>query len=216
MSSMKTNNVGLPDMVKLMVFLIVLTSTAAAHAYPPAVGITGKSRSCTQCHADNGPWSDEKATIVDLLDGDTRRSLKQPDGSFLLEAERSQAKTVITIIGRRAGDKAPPPTRNAWLYIDPATIETTSISKFAPGWEINLPMSCRMVGDIASEYPGAAVTALAMTVRPGDAAGDAVIELQVMLTSGESAKGKPNVGLKGNYLVRQIKLKVRGPGVQKP
>ena len=50
-------------------------------------------------------------------------------------------------------------------------------------------MSCRIVGDNVPEYPGAAVAALPMTVRPGDAARDSVLELQVMLTSGESAKG---------------------------
>jgi hypothetical protein len=192
-----------------LVLLVALAAAATVHAYPPAVGITGKSRSCTQCHSNNGPWSDEKVTIVDLLDGDTRRSLKQPDGSFLLEVERGQTRTVITIIGRPEGDKAPPPTRNAWLYVDPGSISSSSLSKFAPGWDVNLPMSCRMVGDKTPEYSSAAVTALGMTVRPTAAARDAVIELQVMLTSGESVKNNPNAGLKGNYLMRKVTLKVR-------
>jgi len=184
---------------------------AAASAYPPAVGIVGQSRSCTQCHASNGPWSDAAATIVDVLAADSRRSLRQPDGRFLLEVERGRTATVITVIGRQAGDGAPPPLRNAWLYVDPTRLETGALSKFAPGWEVNLPMSCRIVGDEVPEYPGAAVTALPMTVRAGDAAAEAELELQVMLTSGESAKGKPDDWLVSNYFVRELILRVRDP-----
>ncbi len=69
-------------------------------------------------------------------------------------------------------------------------------------------MSCRVVGDKVPEYPGAAATAAPMTVRPGDAARDAELELQIMLTKGESAKGNPNAWLKANYLVRKLTLKV--------
>ena len=69
-------------------------------------------------------------------------------------------------------------------------------------------MSCRVVGDVVPEYAGAAVTALPMTIRPGDAARDAELELQVMLTGGESRKGQPDAWLKSNYLVREVILKV--------
>jgi len=48
-------------------------------------------------------------------------------------------------------------------------------------------------------------------VRPGDSAQDAQVELQVMLTAGESAKGNPNEWLTGNYLVRNVRLKVIDP-----
>ena len=105
-------------------------------------------------------------------------------------------------------DTVPSPVRNAWLYVDPTRLETKALSKFAAGWDVNLPMSCRIVGDQVPEYPGAAVTALPMTVRPGDAARDAELELQVMLTSGKSAKGNPDEWLEANYLVRKLILKV--------
>ena len=193
--------------VGLLVIATIL-SPAIASAYPPAVGIIGTSRSCTSCHTSNGPWTDESATIVDILDGASRRSLRQSDGRFLLEVERGKTVTVITVIGRKAGDVAPLPTRNAWLYVDPIQLETGALSKFAPGWDVNLPMACRIVGDEIPEYSGAAVTALPMKVRPGDAARDAELELQVMLTTGESAKGNPDAWLLSNYLVRTLTLKV--------
>ena len=185
-----------------------LLLSAVASAYPPAVGIVGDSRACTDCHASNGPWTDETMTIVDVLDATTRRSIRQPTGAFVLEVDRGKNATLITILGRSKGDTAPSPVRNAWLYVDPTRLETKALSKFAAGWDVNLPMSCRIVGDEVPEYPGAAVTALPMTVRPGDAAGDAELELQIMLTSGESAKGKPDEWLEANYLVRRLILKV--------
>ncbi len=186
----------------------VLLFSTVASGYPPAVGIGGKSRSCANCHADTGPWQDEAKTIVDVLDGTTRLSLRQPDGRFLLEVPRGEIRTVITVIGRVAGDEAPPPVRNAWLYIDPRRIETGSFGKFAPGWDVTLPLSCRVVGDEVPEYPGAAVTSVPMKIRPGDSAQDCELELQVMLTSGESTKGNPNAWLKGNYVVRRLFLDV--------
>jgi hypothetical protein len=186
----------------------LLGATNNALAYPPAVGILGKSRSCTTCHASNGPWKDEDKTIVDVLDAATHRSLRQADGRFLLRVERGKTATVLTVIGRAQGDTATPPTRNAWVYVDPAQLETGALSKFAPGWDVNLPMSCRIVGDMVPEFPGAAVTALPMTVRPGDAARDAELELQVMLTSGGPGKGKPDEWLRANYLARKLFLVV--------
>jgi hypothetical protein len=47
-------------------------------------------------------------------------------------------------------------------------------------------------------------------MRP-DAARDAELELQVMLTSGESAKGTPDAWLRANYLIRKLVLKVVDP-----
>ena len=121
--------------------MVVLFLPTAVVAYPPAVGIAGKSRSCTECHASNGPWKDKARTIIDILDAKTRRSLRQPDGRFMISVERGKTRKVITVIGRRAGDKRSAPTRNAWLYVDPKRIETASLSKFAPGWGVNRPMS---------------------------------------------------------------------------
>ena len=193
----------------LALLLIALLGAADnALAYPPAVGILGKSRSCTTCHASNGPWKDEDKTIVDVLDAATHRSLRQADGRFLLRVERGKTATVLTGIGRAQGDTVAQPTRNAWLYVDPAQLETEALSKFAPGWDVNLPMSCRIVGDQVAEYPGAALTALPMTVRPGDAARNAELELQAMLTSGGPGKGKPDDWLRTNYLVRKLTLEV--------
>ena len=154
--------------ILLVVALCFLSGSVLA--YPPAVGILGKSRSCTTCHASNGPWQDEDRTIVDILDAATHRSLRQPDGRFLLPVERGRSATVLTVIGRAQGDTAAPPTRNAWLYVDPTRLETEALSKFAPGWDVNLPMSCRIVGDTLDQYAGATLTVLPMTIRPTDAA----------------------------------------------
>ena len=194
-----------------MLFAVVLFLPLVSLAYPPAVGIVGQNRDCLACHENNGPWADEAKTILDIVDATTGESLGLPSGEFLIEVERGRTRTVLTQIGRQAGDDAPAPVRNAWLYVDPGQIETGSLSKFAPGWSVNLPMACRIVGDQVDKYPGAAVTSLPMTVRPGDSAQDAQVELQVMLTAGESAKGNPNEWLTGNYLVRNVRLKVIDP-----
>ena len=183
---------------------------SSAWAYPPGVGILGKSKSCLTCHVNSGPWTDETKTIVDIVDKESGKSLKQADGTFLIEAKRFQLKTVLTVIGRAKGDPAPPPYRNAWLYIDPAQIESGSLSKFAPGWSVDLPMSCRLVGDKASAYEGAKITALPMTVRPLDDARDAALELHVMLTAGEAVKGDATKGMLSNCLIRTVRLKVGG------
>ena len=194
----------------LALFLFLFFPIATT-AYPPAVGIVGTSRDCSSCHLNNGPWADDSKTIIDIVAADTGESLRQPDGSFLLEVERGRTLTVVTQIGRAADDDAPPPLRNAWLYLDPAQLETGSLSKFAPGWSVNLPMACRIVGDDVKAYPGASMTALPMTVRPGDTGQNAELELQVMLTRGESRKGTPNAWLEGNYMVRKVNLRVLDP-----
>ena len=197
-------------LIVVLCVVAVAVSTVAV-AYPPAVGIGGKSPSCTVCHADTGPWGDESRTIVDVLDGKTRESLRQPDGRFLLRVPRGQIRTVITVIGRTADDEAPPPVRNAWIYVDPTRIATSSFGKFAPGWDVTLPLSCRIVGDKVPEYPGAAVTALPMKIRPGDTAQDTELELQVMLTKGESTKGNPDDWLIANFVTRKLVLEVLDP-----
>ncbi|MBI3911347.1 MAG: hypothetical protein HY320_10500 [Armatimonadetes bacterium] len=186
----------------------VMAMAAPLRAYPPAVGILGNSKTCLSCHVNNGPWTDGAKTLIDILDKESGQSLRQADGSFLIEAKRGQTRTVLTVIGRAKGDTATPPYRNAWLYIDPMQIETSSLAKFAPGWAVNLPMSCRIVGDTVKGYEGATITALPMTIRPLDDARDATIVLQVMLTRGESVKGKPKEGMLGNYFERSVRLKV--------
>ncbi|MBI3926215.1 MAG: hypothetical protein HY319_11790 [Armatimonadetes bacterium] len=181
-----------------------------ALAYPPAVGILGKSVNCLACHVNNGPWKDDERTIIDVSDQGTRKSLRQPDGTFLVEVKRGETKTLLTVTGRSGLDaENQAPYRNAWLYIDPGSIATSSLSKFAPGWEVNLPMACRIVGDILEGFEGARITVLPMTVRPTDAAQDATLSLQVMLTRGESAKARPREGMVGSYFERRVKLKVR-------
>ncbi len=192
----------------LIACTLVGTLFLVADAYPPGVGVTSKSRDCTTCHRDNGPWADETNTIIDVLDSKTKLSLLQPDGTFLIDVSRGQTRTVLTVIGRTADDTTSPPRRNAWSYVEPSQIETSSLSKFAPGWEVTLPMSCRLVGDSTDTYPKAKVTSLPMTIRPGDGARDAVLDLQVMLTGGDVIKGKGDEGLILNYYLRTVRLHV--------
>lgn len=183
--------------------------TRAAMAYPPAVGILGPARNCLTCHASDGPWKDPAGVIIDILDKSTGKSLKQGDGTFLIGARRGELKTVVTVIGWPAHKGGPAPYRNAWLYVDPKRVPAPDfLNKFAPGWMVNLPMSCRIVGDPVEAYPGAHLTALPMTIRAGDDASDAEIELQVMLTRGESVKGNAKQGMEGNYFERRVRLKV--------
>jgi len=190
----------------------VLLSFAAALptalAYPPGVGILSNKNNCLDCHVNNGPWGDDERTIIDIFDRDTMKSLKQADGSFLIETKRGTTKTLLSVIGRAKGDTVEASYRHAWLYIDPRTIGSSSLSKFAPGWEVNLPMACRIVGDKFDPYEGATLTVLPMTIRPADAAQDGELLLQVMLTKGESVKAKPKEGMIGSYFERKVMLKV--------
>ena len=183
-------------------------SNGVAFAYPPGVGILTKSKNCLSCHTNNGSWSDESNNIIDILDKDTKKSLKQPDGSFQIVVKRFESTTVLTVIGRKDDSKMEMPYRNAWIYVDPKTIETNSLSKFAPGWECNLQMSCRVVGDKLDGYENAKITSLPMTIRPTDAAQNSELSFQVMLTSGESQKGNAKEGMKGNYFEKKVMLKV--------
>lgn len=181
----------------------------SANAYPPGVGILTTSRNCMSCHVNNGPWKDDANTIIDILDKETKISLKQPDGSFLIEAKKGESKTVLTIIGSKKNSLIPASYRNAWLYIDTSTIGTKSLSKFAPGWDVNLPMSCRLVGDNLAGYEDADITSLPMTIQPLENAKDAEISLQVMLTKGAATKGNAQEGLEGSYFERKVHLKVK-------
>lgn len=180
-----------------------------AYAYPPAVGILSNSKNCMSCHTSNGTWKDDNKLIIDVLDMDTKKSLKQSDGSFLIEVKRWEQKTVLTVIGQVKDQAVSAPYRNAWLYIDPATIGTHSLSKFAPDWDVNLPMSCRLVGDKLPGYENTVITSLPMTIQPLGNAKDAMLQLQVMLTKGESIKGKAQEGMVGNYFERKVKLVVK-------
>jgi hypothetical protein len=177
-------------------------------AYPPAVGLLGEAKDCLNCHVSNGPWEDDERLIIDIIDQETQKSLRQADGGFLIEAKRGELKTILTVIGRKGGNSEEIPYRNAWLYVDPDTITTSSLTKFAPGWNVNLPMSCRIIGDNHDMYKGSNITVLPMSVRPTDTAINASLSLQVMLTKGESKKGKPEEGMIGNYFTRIVKLKV--------
>jgi hypothetical protein len=138
----------------------------------------------------------------------TKSSTRQQDGTFLISVPRGQTQQFITVIGRTATDTLTPPERNGWAYVDQTQIGLPVLSKFAPGWEIDLPMSCRTVGDTISVYKGDHVTVVPMNLRPSDGALTADVELQLMLTSGDSVKGKPKEGLVANYHVRRIRLAV--------
>jgi hypothetical protein len=188
---------------------LLLLAVPAAFAYPPAVGILGPARNCLACHTSDGPWKDPAGLIIDILDRTSGASLRQPDGTFLISAKRGELKTVVTVIGWKPRAAGVSPYRNAWLYVDPKRIpDAGSLGKFAPGWMVNLPMSCRVVGDAVPAYPGAQLTALPMTVRAGDDAADGELELQVMLTRGDSVKGDARKGMAGNYFERRVRLKV--------
>lgn len=180
-----------------------------AYAYPPSVGILTNSKNCMSCHPNNGNWKDESKIIIDILDKETKKSFKQPDGSFLIETKKGEQKTVLTIIGSKKDKSVSAPYRNAWLYIDPTTIGTNSLSKFAAGWDVNLPMSCRLVGDNLPGYENADITSLPMTIQPLSNAKDAEIQLQVMLTKGESVKGNAQEGMLGNYFEKKVILKIK-------
>lgn len=192
----------------LFIGIITICASSVVIAYPPAVGILGKSQNCLNCHINNGSWVDGSDLIIDIIDKNTNTSLRQPDGSFLLSVKRNEAVTVLTIIGYKTSDENLIPYRNAWLYTDPDRIESSSLSKLPPGWEANLPMACRIVGDKLESYPNAHLTALPMTIRPSDSAIDGTVTLQVMLTGGETAKGNPKKGMIGSYFERIVRLKV--------
>ena len=180
-----------------------------AYAYPPGVGILTNSPNCLSCHANNGPWKDDANTIIDILDKDTKKSLKQSDGTFLIEAKKGEPKTILTVVGSKKSNAIPASYRNAWLYIDPTTIGTNTLSKFAPNWEVNLQMSCRLVGDNLKGYEDADITSLPMTIQPLENAKDAEISLQVMLTNGDATKNNAHDGLTGSYFERKVKLKIK-------
>jgi len=134
--------------VKVSTILVIIILGGFAQkvfSYPPAVGILGNAKSCMSCHINNGPWSDENNTIIDILDKETMKSLRQSNGTFLLEVKRGEQKTVLTVIGRTKDDNLPAPFRNAWTYVDSSMIGTNSISKFVPGWAGNLQMACRLL-----------------------------------------------------------------------
>ena len=192
----------------ILVGLFLMINFIEAMAYPPAVGLVGKAKNCMSCHVTNGPWKDDERLIIDIIDKETQKSLKQSDGGFLLEVKRGEIKTILTIIGRKGGNTEETPYRNAWLYVDPNTIETSSLTKFAPGWNVNLPMACRIIGDNLDIYKDSNITVLPMSIRPTDTAINANLTLQVMLTKGESVKGKPKEGMIGNYFKRIVKFKV--------
>ncbi len=186
-----------------------LLSSPPALAYPPAVGILGKAHNCMACHANDGPWQEEANFIVDLLDKETGKSLREKDGSFLISAKPEQRRTVLIILGRAKGDTAPAPQRNGWIFVDPVLINRDHLgSKFAPGWEADLSMSCRLVGDTHKAYEGANITVLPMTVRPTGAAKNAEVEWQILMTGGEAVKGDAKRGLVQNYFERKVRLKV--------
>lgn len=178
------------------------------YAYPPAVGILSGARNCVSCHVDNGPWNNHDKIVIDILDKETNKSLKQSDGTFLIETKRNVNKTVLTVLGFKKDDNIQKPYRNAWLYIDTSTIAKNTLSKFTPGWDVNLPIACRLVGDKLSGYENADITSLPMTIQPLENAKDAEIMIQAMLTKGESIKEKAKEGLIGNYFERIVRLKV--------
>ena len=58
-------------------------------------------------------------------------------------------------------------------------------------------------------YEDADITSLPMTIQPLNNARNAELQLQVMLTKGESVKGKSQEGMLGSYFERKVKLAVK-------
>lgn len=180
-----------------------------ALAYPPGVGILTNSRNCLSCHANNGPWKDDSNTIIDILDKDSKKSLRQDDGSFLITTKRYEAKMVYTVIGRKDIDGITVPDKTAWIYIDTSMIGKNSLSKFAPNWEVNLQLSCRITGDKIENYTNSTLTSLPMTIRPLTTAKDENIMLQVLLSKGNAEKNNAKNSLMSNYFERVVRLKIQ-------
>ena len=193
--------------VGLAVLLAIFS--ALSSAYPPAVGIMDKAPNCIVCHPNNGPWVDDEYLVIDVLDKETKESLRQSDGSFLIEVPRNESRTVLNVIGRNVGDSNEAPFRNAWVFFDPQMVETSSLSKFAAGWEVSMTYGCRLVGDKLNVYPGATLTVTPMTVRPTDSAKNGSITWMLGLTKGDPPKGKPDRVMIGNYYEHTVKLVVK-------
>jgi len=189
---------------------LLVSLAVAVTAYPPGVGVTSSSKDCLACHVNNGPWVDNDRLIVDIVDKETKVSLRQPDGTFLLPVSRGESRTVLTVLGIRSGatgDPAPP-YRNGWTYVDLDQIATPTLSKFSPGWDVTLPFACRVVGDKWSADSSAQVTILPLTVQPTATALNDEVLLQAFLCAGESVKGDATKGLTGNYVERRLLLRV--------
>lgn len=97
---------------------------------------------------------------------------------------------------------------NGWIYVDTATIDERSLSKFAAGWDVDLPMACRLIGERLEGYDTYNITVLPMKVQPTDAARDGKVILQGMLTKGKAVKGRGGEGMIGNYFERTVNLEV--------
>ena len=189
--------------------LFWIPSPPPAWAYPPAVGILGTSRNCVACHANDGPWKDDTNLIVDLLDKETGKSLREKDGSFLISVRPETKRTVLVVLGRAKGDTASVPRRNGWIFVDLTLINREHLGpKFPAGWEVDLNLSCRLTGDSHKAYEGANISVLPMTLRPTGLAKDAELEWQILMTSGEAVKGDAQKGLVQNYFDRKVRLKV--------
>lgn len=70
-------------------------------------------------------------------------------------------------------------------------------------------MSCRLVGDKLPGYEDADITSLPMTIQPLSNAKNTELQLQVMLTKGESVKGKAKEGMLVNYFEKNVILKIK-------
>ena len=208
---MRTRTIALTLPVVFLVFaLFWFLSSPPALGYPPAVGVLGKARNCIACHANDGPWKGDKNLIVDLLDKETGKSLREKDGSFLISVRLEQRRTVLVVLGRAKGDTSPVPQRNGWIFVDPTLIKRDHLGpKFPAGWEVDLNMSCRLVGDTHKAYEGATISVLPMTLRPTGLAKDTELEWQILMTSGEAIKGDATRWLVQNYFDQKVRLKVK-------
>ncbi len=192
-----------------LALIVVVAPVSVALAYPPAVSIMGMSTSCVDCHLNNGPWIEDDLLVIDILDKESKQSLSQPDGTFLVEVPRNTNRTVLCVIGRLADDPNPAPLRNGWIFFDPKMVDKPALSKFLPDWEVNATYGCRLVGDKLDRYPGATLTVTSMTIRPTDKAEDGILTWMLGLTVGDPPKGKPTEGMLGNFYEYRLKLRIR-------
>jgi len=76
----------------ILVIIILGGFAQKVFSYPPSVGILGNAKSCMSCHVNNGPWSDEDKTIIDILDKETMKSLRQVERYLPSRSKTRRAK----------------------------------------------------------------------------------------------------------------------------
>jgi hypothetical protein len=181
--------------------LLTLGIATNAHSWP-AAALESRDENCLGCHEQGDNWTDTTQIIIDIIDPETGESFRGPDGSFTIAIKRGTERRVKSVFGVAPEVKFPPDIVG-WLYVSPDALESAHESdlKFAPGWSVNRPFCGKRLREVVKGYPGHALAAITMTLRPGETAQDAAITLQVLLKS--MARG-----MTGDYFERIVHLNV--------